>query len=132
MLSKILYLLCISLLVLLSFVLGVSFSLHGKAPSIIDGAKLTVSNFMYQPQAADFKNVKFYASGTSMKNKSIGNVCGEVFTFKEDVPYRHKKFIVQVAEDMDGESIFSFPLFDFEGEMMPEEEFQKIWGDRCK
>ncbi|QCJ70852.1 hypothetical protein C9446_13945 [Providencia heimbachae] len=130
--TKILYLLCILLLALLSFVLGASFSLHGKAPSIIDGAKLTVSNFMYQPQAADFKNVKFYASGTSMKHKSIGNVCGEVLTFKEDAPYRHKKFIVQVAEDMDGESIFSFPLFDFEGQVMPEEEFQKIWGARCK
>ncbi|MGJ3353422.1 hypothetical protein [Providencia sp. Je.9.19] len=130
--TKILYLLCISLLVLLSFVLGASVNIHGKAPSIIDEAKLTVSNFMYQPKAADFKNVAFYASGTSMKNKSIGNVCGEVFTFKDDVPYRHQRFIVQVAEGMSGESIFSFPLFDFEGEMMPEEEFQKIWDVRCK
>lgn len=132
MLPKILYLLCISLLALLSFVLGASFNLKGKSPSVIDEAKLTVSNFMYQPQAADFKNVKFYASGTSMKHKSIGNVCGEVFTFKDDVPYEHKRFIVQVAEGMSGENVFSFPLFDFEGEVMPEAEFQQVWEIRCK
>ena len=132
MFPKILYLLCIFLLVLLSFVLGASFNLKGKSPSVIDEAKLTVSNFMYHPQAADFKNVKFYTSGTRMKNKSIGNVCGEVFAFKDENPYKYKRFIVQVAEGMSGENIFSFPLFDFEGEMIPEAEFQQIWEIRCK
>lgn len=129
--TKILSLLCVLLLIMLSFVLGISFNIS-KQPSIIDGAKLIVTDFMHQPQAVDFKNVVFYADGSSMHHKVVGNVCGEVFTFKDDVPYRYKRFIVQVAKSRNDDSLFSFPLFDFEGEMISEPDFQKIWAQKCK
>lgn len=66
-----------------------------------------------------------------MANNVIGKVCGKVFTFKDDAPYKYKRFIVQVAENKDGRNIFSLPLFDFEGEMIPEPDFQKIWNKVC-
>ncbi|MGK4231260.1 hypothetical protein ACK2MR_08935 [Providencia hangzhouensis] len=66
-----------------------------------------------------------------MTRKVVGDVCGEVFTFKEDLPYKYKRFIVEVAAGHEGECVFSIPLFDFEGEMMPEPDFQRIWDDRC-
>ncbi|GAB1440914.1 hypothetical protein MASR2M36_36990 [Providencia sp.] len=90
-----------------------------------------VIDVMDQPNAADFKNVKFYPVGSSMANKVVGNICGEVFTFKDELPYKYKRFIVQVASDHEGECVFSIPLFDFEGEMIPEPDFQKIWDQRC-
>ncbi|WP_232806341.1 hypothetical protein [Providencia rettgeri] len=100
--------------------------------NVIDGAKEAVMDFMYQPQAASFKNVLFYASGSKMKRKSIGNVCGEVFTFKDEAPYKYKRFIIETAENSKGKKIYSLPLFDFEGEMIPEPDFQRIWNERCK
>ena len=90
-----------------------------------------VADFMYQPQAADFKDVEFNSIASKMASNVIGNVCGKVFTFKDDAPYKYKRFIVQVAEDKNSNNIFSFPLFDFEGEMIPEPDFQKIWDERC-
>lgn len=90
-----------------------------------------VADFMYHPQAADFKNVEFHVSTDKEKNNVIGNVCGQVFTFKDDAPYKYKKFIVQVAEDKVGRNIFSFPLFDFESEIISEHDFQKIWDEMC-
>ncbi|APC11211.1 MULTISPECIES: hypothetical protein [Providencia] len=131
MLTKILRFLCVLLLVLLAFVFGVSLNVS-KNPSVIDGAKAMVADFMYQPQAASFKNVTFYSNGTSMKNKVIGHVCGEVFTFKDGSPYKYKRFIVQVAASKQGSCVYSFPLFDFEGEIMSENDFQKRWGDSCE
>lgn len=115
---------------LLAFVIGVSIS-TSKQPTIIDGAKQTVIDFMYEPKAADMRNVTFYPSGTSMSSKVVGDVCGEVFTFKDDLPYKYKRFIVEVAANREGECVFSIPLFDFEGEMIPEPDFQKIWNERC-
>lgn len=130
MVTRILYLLCIALMVLFAFVLGMSVNLNFK-PSVIDGAKLAVSNFMYLPQASEFREVKLYVSRTKTIHKEVGNVCGEVYAFKNDVPYKYKRFIVQAAKDNKGNYIYSFPLFDFEGEMISEEEFQKIWEQRC-
>ncbi len=115
---------------LLAFVIGVSIS-TSKQPTIIDGATQTVIDFMHQPKAAEVKNVKFYPSGASMSSKVVGDVCGEVFTFKDDLPYKYKRFIVEVAENHESECTFSIPLFDFEGEMIPEPDFQKIWDERC-
>lgn len=66
-----------------------------------------------------------------MEHKVVGNVCGEVFTFKDDLPYKYKRFIVEAAENREEVSVFSIPLFDFEGEMIPEPDFQKIWDERC-
>lgn len=123
--------LCILLLILLAFIIGLSINVS-KNPTIIDGAKQAVISFMHQPKAADMRNVTFYASGRKMSNKVIGNVCGEVFTFKDELPYKYKRFIVEVVANQKGVCAFSIPLFDFEGEMMPEEEFQDIWDAQCK
>lgn len=110
--------------------LGVSFNLNPQL-DITAQAKLMVANFMYQPQATEFRNVKLYAAAKNSSHNIVGNVCGEVFTFKDEAPYQYEKFIIQVAKDHNGENILSFPLFDFEGEMIPEEDFQKIWQQRC-
>ena len=131
MYTKILRVLCILLLILLAFVLGFSISVT-KKPTILEGAKLMVTDFMHQPKAADMKNVNFFAAGSKMSSKAFGNVCGEVFTFKDENPYKYKRFIVQVASNREGDFVFSIPLIDFEGEMMPEEEFQQAWETRCK
>ncbi|MFG0740388.1 hypothetical protein [Providencia sp. PROV129] len=128
--AKILRVLCIFLLVLLTFVIGVSIN-TSKKPTIIDGAKQAVIDLMHQPKAADMRNVTFYQAGKSMSRKAVGDVCGEVFTFKDDLPYKYKRFIVEVAANQEGECVFSIPLFDFEGEMVPEPDFQKIWDERC-
>ncbi len=128
--TKILRILCILLLILLAFIVGVSISVS-KKPTIIDGATQTVIDFMHQPKAADIRNIKFYPAGASMSRKAVGDVCGEVFTFKDDLPYKYKRFIVEVATNQEGECVFSIPLFDFEGEMVPEPDFQKIWDERC-
>ncbi|MEO3902399.1 hypothetical protein ABC081_000695 [Providencia rettgeri] len=128
--AKIFRLLCVLLLILFAFVIGVSIS-TSKKPTIIDGAKQTVIDFMHQPKAADMRNVEFYPAGASMSRKVVGDVCGDVFTFKEDLPYKYKRFIVEVAADHEGECVFSIPLFDFEGEMIPEPDFQRIWDERC-
>lgn len=130
MYTKILRILCVLLLMLLSFIMGFSMTLS-REMNVIDGAKEAVMDFMYQPQAASFKNVLFYASGSRMMRKSIGNVCGEVFTFKDEVPYKYKRFIIEAAENSKGKKIYSLPLIDFEGEMIPEPDFQKIWDERC-
>lgn len=130
MYAKIFRLLCILLLILFAFLIGVSISIS-KKPTIIDGAKQTVIDFMHQPKAADMRNVEFYPAGASMSRKVVGDVCGEVFTFKEDLPYKYKRFIIEVAADHEGECVFSIPLFDFEGEMIPEPDFQRIWDERC-
>ncbi|WP_275075960.1 hypothetical protein [Providencia rettgeri] len=131
MLTKILRLLCVSLLILIVFLI-ISSITASKKPSLIDGAKQTVIDHMHQPKAADMRDVKFHASGRKMSSKVVGDVCGEVFTFKDENPYKYKRFIVQVASDDKGECVFSAPLFDFEGEMMREEDFQDIWDARCK
>ncbi|EIU7558058.1 hypothetical protein LHV18_20930 [Providencia rettgeri] len=128
--AKIFRLLCVLLLILFAFVIGVSIS-TSKKPTIIDGAKQTVIDFMHQPKAADMRNVEFYPAGASMSRKVVGDVCGDVFTFKEDLPYKYKRFIVEVAADHEGECVFSIPLFDFEGETISEEDFQRIWDERC-
>lgn len=128
--AKILRVLCIFLLVLLTFVIGVSIN-TSKKPTIIDGAKQAVIDLMHQPKAADMRNVTFYQAGKSMSRKAVGDVCGEVFTFKDDLPYKYKRFIVEVAANQEGECVFSIPLFDFEGEMIPEPDFQRIWDERC-
>ena len=130
MIARILYLLCIIFMISFAFVLGMSFNLTHK-PNVIEGAKLAVSNFMYLPQAAEFRDVKFYASTTKQIRKEVGNVCGEVYAFKNDIPYKYKRFIIQVAKNSKNEYMYSFPLFDFEGEMISEEEFQKVWQQRC-
>lgn len=130
MLTKIFHLLCILLLILLAFIFGVSLNVSKKT-DVIDGAKVMVADFMYQPQAASFKNINFYSKGNSLKNKVVGDVCGEVFTFKNGNPYKYKRFIVQVATNKQGQWIFSFPLFDFEDEMLTEKSFQKFWDERC-
>ncbi|QZY63204.1 hypothetical protein K7H99_13255 [Providencia rettgeri] len=130
MYTKILRILCVLLLMLLAFVIGISIN-TSKQPTIIDGAILTVIDFMHQPKAAETRNVKFYPSGTSMTRKVVGDVCGEVFTFKDELPYKYKRFIIEVAANREGECVFSIPLFDFEGEMIPEPDFQKIWDERC-
>ncbi|MBN7841143.1 hypothetical protein J0A78_05565 [Providencia rettgeri] len=128
---KILQALCILLLILMAFVIGVSISVS-KKPTLIDGATQTVIDFMHQPKAADMRNIKFYPAGTSMSHKVVGDVCGEVFTFKDDLPYKYKRFIVEVAANQKGECVFSIPLFDFEGEMVSEPDFQKVWDEKCK
>jgi len=128
--AKILRVLCIFLLVLLTFVIGVSIN-TSKKPTIIDGAKQAVIDLMHQPKAADMRNVTFYQAGKSMSRKAVGDVCGEVFTFKDDLPYKYKRFIVEVAANQEGECVFSIPLFDFEGETISEEDFQRIWDERC-
>lgn len=128
--TKILRILCVLLLMLLAFVLGSSLHISRK-PTIIDGVKMTVTDFMQQPNAADIKNIKFYPAGSSMEHKVVGDVCGEVFTFKDDLPYKYKRFIVEVAANREEEFVFSIPLFDFEGEMISEPDFQKIWDERC-
>ncbi|EJD6614065.1 hypothetical protein M0L22_RS11895 [Providencia rettgeri] len=128
--AKILRVLCIFLLVLLTFVIGVSIN-TSKKPTIIDGAKQAVIDLMHQPKSADMRNVTFYQAGKSMSRKAVGDVCGEVFTFKDDLPYKYKRFIVEVAANQEGECVFSIPLFDFEGEMIPEPDFQRIWNERC-
>lgn len=130
MYTKILRILCLLLLMLLAFVIGASIS-TSKRPTIIDSATQTVIDFMHQPKAADMRNVEFYPAGASMGRKVVGDVCGEVFTFKDELPYEYKRFIVEVAADHEGECVFSIPLFDFEGEMIPEPDFQRIWDDRC-
>ncbi|MTC77925.1 MULTISPECIES: hypothetical protein [unclassified Providencia] len=129
--AKILRVLCILLLILLAFVVGISVGIS-KKPTIIDGAKQIVIDFMHQPQAADMRNVNFYPAGVSMSRKVVGDVCGEVFTFKDELPYKYKRFIVMVSSSNDGERMFSNPLFDFEGESISEEDFQKIWYEKCK
>ena len=130
MYTKILRILCVLLLILLSFVMGYALTLC-KELNVIDGAKLAVTDFMYQPQAASFKNVLFHPDNSRMTRKTVGDVCGEVFTFKDEAPYKYKRFIVGVAENRDGKKIYSLPIFDFEGEMIPEPDFQKIWDERC-
>ncbi|MEQ5553891.1 hypothetical protein ABN349_00890 [Providencia rettgeri] len=82
-----------------------------------------VIDLMDKPNAASIKNVEFYPTSSKMGNKVVGDVCGEVFTFKDDLPYKYKRFIVEVAANHEGECIFSIPLFDFEGEMIPEPDF---------
>lgn len=130
--AKILRVLCALLLILLSFVFGVSVSVGvSKKPTLIDGAKQMVIDLMDKSNAASIKNVEFYPTGSKMGNKVVGDVCGEVFTFKDDLPYKYKRFIVEVAANHEGECIFSIPLFDFEGEMIPEPDFQRIWDERC-
>ncbi|MBG5923146.1 hypothetical protein AB7196_14855 [Providencia rettgeri] len=130
--AKILRVLCALLLILLFFVFGVSVSVSvSKKPTLIDGAKQMVIDLMDKPNAASIKNVEFYPTGSKMGNKVVGDVCGEVFTFKDDLPYKYKRFIVEVAANHEGECIFSIPLFDFEGEMIPEPDFQRIWDERC-
>ncbi|AWS51892.1 MULTISPECIES: hypothetical protein [Providencia] len=131
MYTKILRVLCVLLLILLAFIIGVSIN-FSKKPTLIDGAKQTVVDFMHQPKAADMRNVKFYSHGSMMGHKVIGDVCGEVFTFKDDLPYKYKRFIVEVAANHEGQCVFSIPLFDFEGEMISEPDFQKIWDNRCQ
>lgn len=122
--------LCFLILVLFAFVLGVSFNLNPQL-DVTAQAKLMVTNFMYQPKATEFRNVKLYAAAPNSPHNIVGNVCGEVFTFKDEAPYHYEKFIIQVAKDHNGKNILSFPLFDFEGEMIPKEDFQKIWQQRC-
>ncbi|HEM6857212.1 TPA: hypothetical protein U2I44_002143 [Providencia rettgeri] len=130
--AKILRVLCALLLILLSFVFGVSVSVGvSKKPTLIDGAKQMVIDLMDKPNAASIKNVEFYPTGSKMGNKVVGDVCGEVFTFKDDLPYKYKRFIVEIAANHEGECVFSIPLFDFEGEMIPEPDFQRIWDERC-
>ncbi|NIB30393.1 hypothetical protein HBA40_21435 [Providencia rettgeri] len=114
----------------MAFVIGISINVS-KKQTLIDGAKQTVIDFMYQPKAADMRNVTFYQAGKSMSRKVVGDVCGEVFTFKDDLPYKYKRFIVEVAANQEGECVFSIPLFDFEGETISEEDFQRIWDERC-
>ncbi|MBN4865054.1 MULTISPECIES: hypothetical protein [Providencia] len=122
--------LCFLILILFAFVLGVSLNLNPQL-DVTAQAKLMVANFMYQPQATEFRNVKLYAAAAGSPHNIIGNVCGEVFTFKDEAPYQYEKFIIQVAKDKNKKNILSFPLFDFEGEMIPEADFQKIWQQRC-
>lgn len=130
MYAKILRILCL-LLILLAFIAGTSISIN-KKPTILEGAKLTVIDSMYHPYAAYIRSIEFFAGGSKMSSKAFGNVCGEVFTFKDGNPYKYKRFIVQVASNREGEFAFSMPLIDFEGEMIPEVDFQQIWEVRCK
>jgi len=123
--------LCFLILVLFAFVLGVSLNLNPQF-DVTAQAKLMVTNFMYQPKATEFRNVKLYAATANSPHNVVGNVCGEVFTFKDEAPYQYEKFIIQVVKDHNGKNILSFPLFDFEGEMIPEKDFQKIWQQRCE
>ncbi|MEX6225786.1 hypothetical protein AB6F55_13755 [Providencia hangzhouensis] len=58
MLTKILRFLCVLLLVLLAFIFGVSLNVS-KNPSVIDGAKAMVADFMYQPQRLVLKMSRF-------------------------------------------------------------------------
>lgn len=118
------------LLMLLIFVIGLSIKASIKL-TIIDGATQTVIDFMHQSKVAETRSVKFYASGASISHKVVGDACGEVFTFKDELPYKYKRFIVEVAEKRKGEYVFSIPLFDFEDEMIPEPDFQNIWNERC-
>lgn len=129
--ATIMRLLCILLLIFLSFVLGVSLNLNQRPINVIEGAKQTASNVMYQPQAADFKDVKLHAPIKLAHKNSVGNICGKILTFKDDIPYKYKRFIVEAATNKAGECVFSFPIFDFEGEIIPEADFQKIWEQRC-
>ncbi|WP_336192883.1 hypothetical protein [Providencia stuartii] len=130
MYSKILRLLCVLLLMLLAFVVGLSLDIC-KSPTIIESASQSVLDFMHRPKAADIRSVRFYQSGARMSNKVTGHVCGEVFMFKNELPYQYKRFIVEVTSDDNGKNIFSTPLLDFEGQMMPEPDFQMVWDDRC-
>ena len=117
-------------IMVVSFVLGVTFSFNQK-PNSIERAKLTVSAVMYYPTAASFKDVALYAPKKNGYFRETGNVCGWVLAFKDDLPYKHKQFIVQVAKDGKGEEVLSIALIDFEGETISEDTFQKIWNERC-
>lgn len=123
-------LLSVLLVLLFAFLLGVTLTADRKLDAV-ERVKLMVSDFIEQPRTTTFRDVNLHRGKANINDYEAGNVCGEVLLFKEEIPYKFKRFIVEVTENKQGEEVLSFPLIDSEGEMIPEPDFQKIWDERC-
>lgn len=124
--------LIIFLIVLFSYIGGLltPISSHSKLEPEIR-VKESVLDLLSYPTAASFRNISYHTFRNDSHGREIGFYCGEVFGFKNELPYGFKRFFVRTLKHSDRYTEISIPIAEKIDDMLSQDEFDKLWEMHC-
>lgn len=91
----------------------------------------SMEDFLAYPTAAEYRNVNYYVISQNVNGEETGYFCGEVFGFKNELPYGFKRFIVRFHKNKLGKTMVSIPLIEEVDDILPAEQFELVWSRYC-
>ncbi|HHN8583697.1 TPA: hypothetical protein ACRR2I_004234 [Providencia rettgeri] len=93
--------------------------------------KESVLDLLSYPAAASFRNMSYYNFRNDSHGREMGFYCGEVFGFKNELPYGFKRFFVRTLKHPDGDIDISIPMAEKIDDMLSQDEFDRLWDIHC-
>lgn len=90
-----------------------------------------VLDLLAYPTAASFRNMTYHSFRRDSHGREIGFYCGEVFGFKNELPYGFKRFFVRTLKHINGDIEISIPMAEKIDDMLSQNEFDRLWEIRC-
>ncbi|EKT63543.1 hypothetical protein [Providencia burhodogranariea] len=103
--------------------------------SDIDGREKlenAMEDFLAYPTAAEYRNVNYHVINQNVNGEETGYFCGEVFGFKNELPYGFKRFIVRYHKNKLGKTMVSIPLIEDVDDILSSEQFKLVWSKYCE
>lgn len=91
----------------------------------------SMEDFLAYPTAAKYRNVNYHVISQNVNGEETGYFCGEVFGFKDELPYGFKRFIVRFHKNKLGKTMVSIPLIEEVDDILPAEQFELVWSRYC-
>ncbi|MFY3768441.1 hypothetical protein AHYW_001930 [Providencia manganoxydans] len=92
----------------------------------------SVEDFLAYPTAAEYRNVNYHVLSQSDNGEETGYYCGEVYGFKNELPYGFKRFIVRYHKSSVGKTMVSIPFVEEVDDIIPVEQFEVVWSRYCQ
>lgn len=92
----------------------------------------SVEDFLAYPTAAEYRNVNYRVLSKGIDGEETGYYCGEVFGFKNELPYGFKRFIVRLHKNKLGKTMVSIPFVEDTDDIIPTEQFGAVWTKYCQ
>ncbi|ELX8380435.1 hypothetical protein AB7Y49_14490 [Providencia vermicola] len=92
----------------------------------------SVEDFLAYPTAAQYRNVNYHMLNKTADGEETGYYCGEVFGFKNELPYGFKRFIVRYHKNAVGKTMVSIPFVEEIDDIIPKEQFELVWARYCQ
>ncbi|WP_272658987.1 hypothetical protein [Providencia sp. PROV121] len=92
----------------------------------------SVEDFLAYPTAAKYRNVNYHVLNKTQDGEETGYYCGEVFGFKNELPYGFKRFIVRSHKNASGNTMVSIPFVEEIDDIISIEQFEFVWEKYCQ
>lgn len=92
----------------------------------------SVEDYLAYPGTAQYRNMSYHILNRNADGEEIGYFCGEVFEFKDELPYGFKRFIVRTHINKMGKTVVSIPFVEDIGDILLPEEFNSVWSRNCE